>query len=134
MCSSIVSKLLRVHTLLAALFLIAIQASAADEPPTDWIDPATGHRIVRLSTEPGTASLYFHQNAYTDAGKLFVTINEPRPARGTGAPSGATPQPATETQPAGSGLAAHPGVHHLKIPAPLLNLFLDQRRKCLRSI
>ncbi len=44
---------------------------ATDEPPTDWIDPATGHRIVRLSREPGTSSFYFHQNAYT-GDKLVV--------------------------------------------------------------
>lgn len=47
------------------------------EPPTDWIDPATGHRIIRLSQEPGTSSMYFHQNGYTDSGKLFVTIAAP---------------------------------------------------------
>ncbi len=44
------------------------------EPPTDWVDPDTGHSIVRLSREPNTASLYFHQNAYTANGdKLVVT-------------------------------------------------------------
>lgn len=44
------------------------------EPPREWIDPETGHRVIRLSQEPGTASLYFHQNAYTAAGdKLVVT-------------------------------------------------------------
>jgi oligogalacturonide lyase len=49
-------------------------APAANEPPTAWIDPDTGHRVVRLSREPGTASLYFHQNAYTpDGTKLIVT-------------------------------------------------------------
>ena len=49
-------------------------APAANESPTDWIDPDTGHRVVRLSREPGTASLYFHQNAYTpDGTKLIVT-------------------------------------------------------------
>lgn len=47
---------------------------AADDPPTEWIDPATGHRIVRLSREPGSESLYFHQNAYTAEGdKLVMT-------------------------------------------------------------
>ena len=56
-----------------------VRAPAADPtpaatPPTDWIDPATGHRVVRLSIEPGTASLYFNQNAYTpDGKKLIVT-------------------------------------------------------------
>src|SRR6188472_599556 len=50
------------------------QTSAADEPPTEWIESATGHKVVRLSREPGTASLYFHQNAYSaDGKKLIVT-------------------------------------------------------------
>jgi oligogalacturonide lyase len=42
------------------------------EPPTQWIEPATGHRVVRLSTEPGSASLYFHQHAYSADGKKLV--------------------------------------------------------------
>ena len=54
--------------------LLHLAALSAAEPPTDWLDPDTGHRIVRLSTEPGTASLYFNQNAYTpDGKKLLVT-------------------------------------------------------------
>ncbi|MEP0842261.1 MAG: oligogalacturonate lyase, partial [Phycisphaerae bacterium] len=49
-------------------------APGADDPPVEWIEPATGHRVIRLSREPGTASLYFHQNPYTGAGdKLVVT-------------------------------------------------------------
>jgi oligogalacturonide lyase len=47
---------------------------AAQEPPAEWIDPATGHRVVRLSREAGSESLYFHQNAYTTEGdKLIMT-------------------------------------------------------------
>ena len=42
------------------------------EPPTSWIDPDTGHRIVRLTREPGSASLYFNQNGYTADGKKMV--------------------------------------------------------------
>src|SRR5690348_13738205 len=42
------------------------------EPPTEWIEPETGHRVVRLSREPGTASFYFHQNAYAND-KLVVS-------------------------------------------------------------
>ncbi len=59
----------------AALLRAADEAkSPAAEPPTEWIDPDTGHRIIRLSRDPGTASLYFHQNAYTpDGRKLIVT-------------------------------------------------------------
>ncbi len=42
------------------------------EPPTSWVDPDTGHRVVRLTTEPGSASLYFNQNGYTADGKKMV--------------------------------------------------------------
>jgi oligogalacturonide lyase len=45
---------------------------AAEAPPKEWIDPDTGHRVVRLSDEPGTASLYFHQNAYSPDGKKVI--------------------------------------------------------------
>lgn len=46
----------------------------AAEPPAEWVEPVTGHRVIRLSREPGTASLYFHQNPYTaDGDKLVVT-------------------------------------------------------------
>jgi oligogalacturonide lyase len=41
-------------------------------PPTDWIDPATGHRVIRLSGDGGGSSLYFHQNTYTPKGDRFV--------------------------------------------------------------
>src|ERR1044072_3119834 len=42
--------------------------------PREWIDQDTGHRVVRLSDEPGSQSLYFHQNAYTpDGQKLIIT-------------------------------------------------------------
>jgi oligogalacturonide lyase len=47
---------------------------AAADLPADWIDTATGHRVIRLSREDGTQSLYFNQNAYTaDGRKLIVT-------------------------------------------------------------
>jgi len=62
---------------IAALFLTAITLRAADQPPSDWIDPDTGHRIIRLSQEPGSGSLYFNQNAYTAAGdKVIITTPE----------------------------------------------------------
>ncbi len=48
--------------------------SAQDLVPREWIDPDTGHRVVRLSDEPGSQSLYFHQYAYSSDGKsLFIT-------------------------------------------------------------
>lgn len=40
--------------------------------PKTWIDPDTGHRVVRLTDQPGSASLYFNDNAYTPDGKEMV--------------------------------------------------------------
>jgi oligogalacturonide lyase len=42
----------------------------------EWVDPDTGHRVVRLSTENGSNSLYFHYNAYSADGKKVV-FNSP---------------------------------------------------------
>ena len=41
-------------------------------PPRDWIDLDTGHRIVRLSDEGGSSTLYFHDTAYTPEGDKFI--------------------------------------------------------------
>lgn len=56
-------------------FCLLASASAQDsQPPREWIDADTGHRVIRLSDEPGSASLYFHQNPYTpDGKKLLIT-------------------------------------------------------------
>src|SRR5438270_3729780 len=81
---------LRFHYAVSCCVFLHLGASSfaalsADEPPSDWIDPATGHRVIRLSREPGTSSLYFHQNAYTERGdKLFVTVAAPREGGGFG--------------------------------------------------
>jgi oligogalacturonide lyase len=49
-------------------------ACAQTALPTEWIDRDTGHRVIRLSREDGTQSLYFNQNAYTADGRhLIVT-------------------------------------------------------------
>lgn len=48
--------------------------SFADEksPPKSWIDPDTGHRVIRVTDEPGSASLYFNIHAYTPDGKQMI--------------------------------------------------------------
>jgi oligogalacturonide lyase len=52
----------------------ALRLTDQTEPPLEWVEPETGHRVIRLSREPGSASLYFHQNAYTASGdKLVIT-------------------------------------------------------------
>src|SRR2546427_13009690 len=59
---------------LFVLLIAAALASAQQEIPREWIDTDTGHRVIRLSDEPGSASLYFHQNPYTpDGQRLIIT-------------------------------------------------------------
>src|SRR5215471_15690870 len=58
-------------TLLVVLTLSHLHVFAA-EIPTEWIDPDTGHRVVRISPEPDSASLYFHQNTYTPKGDKMI--------------------------------------------------------------
>jgi oligogalacturonide lyase len=85
-----VSSAFAVAGLLLNFIPAGFPAAAADAPgantpvpgafsptATEWIDAATGHRVVRLSTEPGSLSLYFHQNAYTPQGdKLIIYTPE----------------------------------------------------------
>jgi oligogalacturonide lyase len=59
---------------LLALGLTGGRAATAAEPPSDWIDKDTGHRIIRLSQADGTESLYFHQNAFTAEGDKMVMV------------------------------------------------------------
>ena len=43
-------------------------------PPASWIDPDTGHRVIRLTHEPGSDSFYFNVNSYTpDGTKMAYT-------------------------------------------------------------
>jgi oligogalacturonide lyase len=80
--------LLRPLGLATALALTALPAfpQAADTPaapgdaappPKSWIDPDTGHRVIRLTDEPGSDSFYFNFNAYTPDGKetIYTTTN-----------------------------------------------------------
>ena len=59
-----------------AWLVVAFCASTvlAQNAPQDWIEPTTGHRVIRLSREPGSASLYFHQNAYTSEGDKMIIV------------------------------------------------------------
>jgi oligogalacturonide lyase len=49
-----------------------LPAVGAQEPPASWIDPDTGHRVVRLTSEPDSVSFYFNDNGYTPDGKQMV--------------------------------------------------------------
>jgi oligogalacturonide lyase len=59
--------------LLVVIFTAAALVSTkAQELPREWVDPDTGHRIARLSDDPGSSSFYFHQNGYTANGDKLV--------------------------------------------------------------
>jgi oligogalacturonide lyase len=58
--------------LTVALAAKGLSAEGRGELPTEWIDPTTGHRVVRLSQEDGSQSWYFHQSEFTPDGKRLV--------------------------------------------------------------
>jgi oligogalacturonide lyase len=61
-----------IQRLLPFVLALGSAALSAADLPTEWIDASTGHRVIRLSREDGTESLYFNQNAYTADGKRLI--------------------------------------------------------------
>jgi oligogalacturonide lyase len=57
---------------LSALCAITLPGRAQTNFPTEWVDADTGHRVVQLSTEPGSESLYFNLNPFTPDGQRMV--------------------------------------------------------------
>ncbi|RZU41229.1 oligogalacturonide lyase [Edaphobacter modestus] len=41
-------------------------------PPKTWVDRDTGHRIFRVTDEPGSSGFYFNVNAYSPDGGIMV--------------------------------------------------------------
>jgi oligogalacturonide lyase len=63
------------HRILVAIAfsLFAMSSIAqAGNPPTSWVDKDTGHRVIRLTNEPGSSGFYFNINAYTSDGRQMV--------------------------------------------------------------
>ena len=59
----------------AALSFLFASAGASADPAAQWVDPLTGHKVIRISREAGSASLYFHQNSYTPQGdKMVISV------------------------------------------------------------
>ena len=63
---------MKTPTLLILPALLLLPAVVRAALPSDWIDPDTGHRIIRLSPDTGGTSLYFHQRGYTPEGDKIV--------------------------------------------------------------
>jgi oligogalacturonide lyase len=51
---------------------LALPLLAQTDPPKEWVDADTGHRVIRLTDEPGSATLYFNQNWFTPDNKKLV--------------------------------------------------------------
>ncbi len=68
---TLLSAIVALCTLIAFGKLARAQSDSND-PPTEWIEPQTGHRVVRLSREPGSRSLYFHQHGFSADGRKLV--------------------------------------------------------------
>jgi oligogalacturonide lyase len=62
------------RNLLSAVALSAVLSpfALAQNLPTSWVDKDTGHRVIRLTDEPGSSGFYFNVNAYTPDGKQMV--------------------------------------------------------------
>ena len=54
------------------LFGLLSPLTLAQTLPTSWVDKDTGHRVLRLTDEPGSSGFYFNVNAYTPDGKQMV--------------------------------------------------------------
>jgi oligogalacturonide lyase len=52
----------------------AASATAPATQPTSWIDKDTGHRVIRLTDQPGSRGLYFNSTAFTPDGKQMAYI------------------------------------------------------------
>ena len=66
-------KLSSAHAVVALLAVTVLSSSAdASEPPASWIDPETGHKVICLTPEPGSASLYFNESWYAPDGSRMI--------------------------------------------------------------
>lgn len=52
--------------------VLTARPDAQATPPRTWIDATTGHRLVRISDQPGSSSTYFNVNSYTPDGRWMA--------------------------------------------------------------
>jgi len=62
---------------LTAIPIVLALGALQSQDKLDWVDPDTGHRVVRLTDDAGGATLYFHDNALSAQGDklMFNTPN-----------------------------------------------------------
>ncbi len=57
---------------MTALTAILLSSASAQTLPKSWVDKDTGHRVIRLTDEPGSSGFYFNVNAYSPDGRLMA--------------------------------------------------------------
>jgi oligogalacturonide lyase len=59
---------------LIAMFVVLSRLALAQpaQPPKTWVDRDTGHRVYRLSDEPGSSAFYFSVNAYSPDERFMI--------------------------------------------------------------
>jgi oligogalacturonide lyase len=66
-------RLLHLLAVITGYFSVTLHSVVvAEEEPNSWVDPDTGRRVIQLTREPGSASLYFNENGYTPDGKRMI--------------------------------------------------------------
>jgi oligogalacturonide lyase len=65
-------RLLRLLTVFAGSLSAISGIAVAEEVPTSRDAPDTRHTVIRLSEQPGSASLYFNESGYTPDGKRMI--------------------------------------------------------------
>jgi oligogalacturonide lyase len=68
-----ISSSRRLTVSLLAMFLFSNFATLRSFGQREWVDRDTGHRVVRLSDEAGSRSLYFTQQAFLCDGRLVYS-------------------------------------------------------------
>jgi oligogalacturonide lyase len=66
------SKHLAILAMLSLAAPAFSQSSMDKTPPKTWVDKDTGHRMWRLTNEPGSSGFYFNVNAYTPDLKTMI--------------------------------------------------------------
>jgi oligogalacturonide lyase len=69
------TRRLALATLIAlapVLYAQMLPSKSGAIPPKTWIDKDTGHRVIRLTDEPGSSGFYFNVNAYTPDLKTMI--------------------------------------------------------------
>jgi hypothetical protein len=62
----------RTALIVIALSAVLLPPVLAQKLPTSWVDKDAGHRVIRLTNEPGSSGFYFNVNAFTLDGKQMV--------------------------------------------------------------